>query len=143
MSAEYIVLSKSQKALQDVIDMSKAVTTGEQMTFNNLPASTEKNAFLSLCDKFNAALASGTNDKLTVKAMAMSIKSSYEKLIKGDNRKASSKYEKEVANLKARLLLGESVDDLLKKLDDKENTALYRKNLLTTDKALQALINAE
>lgn len=136
-----IILSKSQQALQNVIELSASVVDGSQVTFSELPASVEKSSFFTLCDKFNNAVESGNCDKLTIKAMANTINGAYLRLIKGDSKKASSKYEKEVATLKASLLLGTPVDELLKKLDDKENTALYRKNLLTTDKGLQAIIN--
>jgi hypothetical protein len=143
MSTNYVVLSKSQKALQDVLDMSASIVDGSQETFNALPASTEKSHLLDVCNKLNNAVSTGDCDKLTVKNMANIVKSLYERTIKGDTRKASSKYEKEVASLRASLLLGVPADELLKKQDDKENSALYRKNLLLTDKTLQSLINAE
>ena len=136
-----IVLTKSQKALQDVIELSTSIVEGTQVTFSELPASAEKSAFFTLCDKFNNAVESGNCDKLTVKAMANSVSSAYKRLIKGESNNAASKYQKEVANLKAALLLGVPVDELIKKQDDKENTALYRKNLLLTDKGLQSIIN--
>jgi hypothetical protein len=141
MSTDYLVLTKSQKALQDIVNLADATVKSEQVTFNSLPSSPEKDDFLVLCAKFQGAINSGTCDKLTVKAMAQTVKSKYESLIKGDTRKASSKYEKEVATLKASLLLGVPADELIKKQDDRENTALYRKNLLTTDKGLQEIIN--
>ena len=137
----YVVLSKSQKALQDILDMSASIVDGTQETFNSLPASIEKSHLLDVCNKLNNAVSTGECDKLTVKNMTNIVKAMYEKTIKGDTRKASSKYEKEVASLRASLLLGASAEDLLKKQDDKENSALYRKNLLLTDKTLQAIIS--
>ena len=137
MTTEYVTLSKSQKALSDIINMAKAIIAGEQETFNNLPASTDKAELLDMCVKFDGAI--GKFDKLTITAISKSVKSAYERLIKGDSRKASSKYEKEVAMLKASLILGTPASELLKKQDERANNALYRKNLILSDKSLQAL----
>ena len=140
---DYMVFTKGQKALQDVVNLADSIVSGTQVTFNTLPASVDKDNYLVLCAKFQGAVKSGQFDNLTVKAMSQTVKANYEKLVKGDTRKASSKYEKEVATLKASLLLGVPADELIKKQDERENTALYRKNLLTTDKGLQEIIASQ
>jgi hypothetical protein len=137
MSTEYVTLTKSQKALSDTINLAKAIIDGTQVTYTELPASDDKNAFLVTCANFYGAI--GKFDKLTITAMSRVVNAQYKKLIKGESSKASTKYEREVANLKASLLLGADVADLVKKQDDRHNSALYRKNLLLTDKSIQAL----
>jgi hypothetical protein len=139
----YVVLSKSQKALQDLIEQAEAIVKGEQVTFNGLSASAEKSHLLEQANRFSNLVASGECDKLTIKNAANIFNACYHKTIAGKAKQASSKYEKEVASLRASLLMGTPADVLIQKQDDKENSALYRKNLLLTDKRLQSLINPE
>jgi hypothetical protein len=139
MTTEYVTLTKSQKALSDTINLAKAIIDGSQVTYNELPVSEDKSAFLVTCANFDGAI--GKFDKLTITAMSRVVNAQYKKLIKGESAKASTKYEREIAQLKASLLLGADVNDLVKKQNDRHNSALYRKNLLLTDKSLQALIN--
>jgi hypothetical protein len=138
MSVELVFLTKSQKALQDVVNLAKSITDGTQVTFSALPVSAEKTDFIAKCVKFNVAVESGNNDKLTITAMSKKIDAGYKQLVAGNAKSASSQYEKELANLKASFLLGESVEDMVAKQDNRTNTALYRKNLLLTDLAFQA-----
>jgi hypothetical protein len=138
MSTELVFLTKSQKALQDVVNLSKAIVNDEQITFAELPVSVEKTDFIAKCVKFNVAVESGNNNKLTITAMSKKIDAGYKQLVAGNAKNASSQYEKELANLKASFLLGESVDDMVAKQDNRTNTALYRKNLLLTDLAFQS-----
>lgn len=138
MTTELVFLTKSQKALQDVINLSKAIANDEHVTFAQLPVSTEKTEFRAICIRFNVAVESGNNDKLTITAMSKKIESGYKQLVAGNAKKASSQYEKELANLKAAFLLGVPVAEMIQKQDERQNTALYRKNLLLTDKAFQS-----
>ena len=133
-----VFLTKSQKALADIIAMAQAIADDLQATFSALPVSAEKTEFSAKCVKFNVAVNSGTNDKLTITAMSKKIASGYKSLVDGNAKSASSQYEKELANLKASFLLGESVSDMVAKQDERTNTALYRKNLLLTDSAFKA-----
>ena len=133
-----VFLTKSQKTLADIIAMSQAIADDQQATFSALPVSSEKTDFIAKCIRFNVAVESGTNDKLTITAMSKKIDAGYKQLVAGNAKKASSIYERELANLKAAFLLGESVSDMLAKQDERTNTALYRKNLLLTNSAFKA-----
>ena len=138
MNTQYITLSKSQKALADTIALAESICDGTQVTFGNLPASSDKTRLQDMASRFVSIV--GKEEKLTVLAMAKMVQSGYDKLVKGTTRSASSIHEKELANLKASLLMGIPSDVLLAKQDARQNAALYRKNLLLTDKTLQSLI---